>query len=66
MAPWPVVARGDRSVARSLSNEWGQVRRVLDGELNNRPDWVRNPLQGIQALVEPGEAVPEKGSFVAR
>ena len=35
-------------------------------ELNNRPDWVRIPLQGILTLVEQGEAVTEKGSFVER
>ena len=34
-------------------------------ELNNRPDWVRIPLQGILALVEEG-AAPEKGSIGAR
>jgi predicted trehalose synthase len=38
----------------------------LLSELNNRPDWVRIPLQGILTLVEQGAAVPEKGSFVER
>ncbi|MBX6312552.1 MAG: putative maltokinase [Isosphaeraceae bacterium] len=35
-------------------------------ELNNRPDWVRIPLQGILALVEQGGLEPEKGPLIKR
>ena len=30
-------------------------------ELNNRPGWIRIPVRGILALIEPGDAAAEKG-----
>ncbi len=59
---------GDRREAPRSSRPTGRhVGRMLDAltldkalyellyELNNRPDWVRIPLQGVAALVEPAD-----------
>ena len=59
------------SGASFLPADRGHVARLLDAltldkalyellyELNNRPDWVRIPLQGIVALVEPSPTPAE-------
>ena len=68
------TAKGASFVPRDRSH----VGRLLDAftldkalyellyELNNRPDWVRIPLQGIAALLEPAPGAPPKSGTPAR